>query len=108
MAFIGKYILDSGFEFDIRIKEGAGAFVCGEETALLKSIEGKGVFRFYVRRSLPKRAMGQTTLINNTETFAQMPWILETWIKKVFFNWHCGIAKEPKFLPWPEKSTGVA
>ncbi len=41
LGFLGENILGSGFDFDIKIKEGAGAFVCGEETALIASIEGK-------------------------------------------------------------------
>jgi NADH-quinone oxidoreductase subunit F len=74
---LGHNILDSGFNFSIRIKEGAGAFVCGEETALIASMEGK---RGFPRLRPPYPAenglWGQPTLINNTETFAQIPYIL--------------------------------
>ena len=76
-GYLGKNIMGSGFDFDILIKEGAGAFVCGEETALIASIEGKRgfpVFRppFPAERGLHEKP----TLINNTETLAQIPWIL--------------------------------
>ncbi len=77
-GFLGKNILDSDFDFDIRIKEGAGAFVCGEETALIASIEGKRGFPV-IRPPFPaeKGLWGKPTLINNTETFAQIPWIID-------------------------------
>ncbi len=75
--YLGKNILGSGLEFDVRVKEGAGAFVCGEETALLASIEGRrGTPRprppFPAQRGL----WGKPTVINNVETFANVPWIL--------------------------------
>jgi NADH-quinone oxidoreductase subunit F len=78
MGFLGKNILNSHFGFDIKIKEGAGAFVCGEETALIASIEGKRGFPV-LRPPFPaeKGLWGMPTLINNTETFAQIPWILD-------------------------------
>ncbi len=76
-GFLGDNILDSGFGFDIRIKEGAGAFVCGEETALIASMEGKRGFP-RLRPPYPAESglYGKPTLINNTETFAQIPYIL--------------------------------
>jgi NADH-quinone oxidoreductase subunit F len=82
-GFIGKNILDSEFDFDIRVKEGAGAFVCGEETALIASIEGKRG-NPVLRPPFPaeKGLWGNPTLINNTETFAQIPWILDHGFKK--------------------------
>ena len=76
-GWLGEDILGSGFSFEIKIKEGAGAFVCGEETALMASIEG--------RRGLPpvrppdpaeKGLWGKPTNINNVETLANVPWIL--------------------------------
>jgi NADH-quinone oxidoreductase subunit F len=74
---IGENILGSGFSFDIEIYEGAGAFVCGEESALIASIEGQ---RGYPRSRPPfpaeKGLWGEPTLINNTETFAQVSYIL--------------------------------
>ncbi len=76
-GFLGDRILGSDFSFHIRLKEGAGAFVCGEETALIGSIEGKrGMPR--VRPPFPavKGLYGCPTNINNVETFANVPWIV--------------------------------
>jgi NADH:ubiquinone oxidoreductase subunit F (NADH-binding) len=76
-GLIGKNILGSGFDFDIRIKKGAGAFVCGEETALLASIEGhRGMPR--PRPPFPAQSglHGKPTNINNVETLANVPFIL--------------------------------
>jgi NADH-quinone oxidoreductase subunit F len=76
-GYLGENILGSGFSFHIRIKEGAGAFVCGEETALMASIEGRrGMPRF--RPPFPSDAglWGRPTNINNVETFANIPWIV--------------------------------
>lgn len=76
-GLLGERLFDSPFSFDVAIKEGAGAFVCGEETALIASIEG--------RRGTPRRRppypsesglMGRPTVINNVETLANVPWIL--------------------------------
>ncbi|RMD59236.1 MAG: NADH-quinone oxidoreductase subunit NuoF [Nitrospirae bacterium] len=77
-GFLGKNILDSDFSFNIKIKEGAGAFVCGEETALIASIEGKrGTPR--VRPPYPSVSglWGMPTNINNVETWANIPWIIK-------------------------------
>lgn len=76
-GFLGSDILQSGFDFDLRVYEGAGAFVCGEETALIASIEGeRGMPRF--RPPYPSSAglWQQPTLINNAETLSLIPWIL--------------------------------
>ena len=76
-GLLGDNILDSGFSFDITIKEGAGAFVCGEETALIASLEGKrGMPR--PRPPFPSEQgyNGCPTLINNTETFGTIPAIM--------------------------------
>ncbi|RYD03664.1 hypothetical protein N752_18115 [Desulforamulus aquiferis] len=76
-GLLGANILDSSFSFDIQIREGAGAFVCGEETALIMSIEGKrGMPR--IRPPFPSEAglWGKPTSINNVETFANVPWII--------------------------------
>lgn len=74
---LGKRILGSAFSFDIHIKEGAGAFVCGEETALISSIEGK---RGMPRPKPPFPAQsglwGKPTVVNNVETFANVPKII--------------------------------
>ncbi len=76
--YLGKDILGlKGFDFDINIKEGAGAFVCGEETALMASVEGE---RGMPRKRPPFPAVSglwkKPTNINNVETFANIPWII--------------------------------
>jgi len=76
-GFIGETILGYSFNFNIRIRQGAGAFVCGEETALIMSIEGRrGMPRF--RPPFPAQAglWGKPTTINNVETFANVSWII--------------------------------
>lgn len=76
-GYLGKNILDSGFDFDIRIKAGAGAFVCGEETALIASLEGeRGMPRLKPPFPAQKGFWNKPTNINNVETFANVPWIL--------------------------------
>ena len=86
-GLLGKDILGSGFDFDIEIRLGAGAFVCGEETALLRSIEGQ--------RGMPtpkppfpaqSGLWGKPTVINNVETWANVPVILNkgaSWFSKI-------------------------
>lgn len=86
-GLIGENILGSKFSLDVEIYEGAGAFVCGEETALIKSIEGK--------RGMPKPKppfpaneglYGMPTLINNVETFSNIPQIIvngSEWFNKI-------------------------
>lgn len=76
-GFLGEDILGSGFSFDIEISQGAGAFVCGEETALMGSIEGERGMPT-PRPPYPAQSglFGQPTNINNVETFANVPWIL--------------------------------
>ena len=89
-GFLGENILGSNFSFDIEIRLGAGAFVCGEETALLESIEGKrGQPR--VKPPFPANVglFGKPTLINNVETYAN--------ITKIILNgaeWYAGIGTE--------------
>jgi len=76
-GMLGKNILDSGFNFKVKIKEGAGAFVCGEETALLASIEGKrGVPRHRPPFPAVKGLWEKPTVINNVETLANVPLIM--------------------------------
>ena len=76
-GYLGENILGSGFSFDLKIKEGAGAFVCGEETALMNSIEGKrGMPRPRPPFPASKGLWGKPTNINNVETFANVPLIL--------------------------------
>jgi NADH:ubiquinone oxidoreductase subunit F (NADH-binding) len=74
---LGKNIYKSGFHFDIRIKEGAGAFVCGEETALIASIEGqRGMPRSKPPFPAEKGLWGKPTVINNVETLSTIPHII--------------------------------
>ena len=74
---LGKNILGTGFSFDIELRMGAGAFVCGEETALIASIEGKrGMPRPRPPYPAQKGLWGKPTLINNVETLANIPAII--------------------------------
>lgn len=76
-GFLGENIMSSGYSFDIRIKAGAGAFVCGEETALIASLEGeRGMPRLKPPFPAQKGFWQQPTNINNVETFANVPWII--------------------------------
>ena len=76
-GYLGKNIMGSDFNFDIHIKEGAGAFVCGEETALIASIEGeRGMPRPKPPFPANKGLFGRPTLINNVETLANVPVIM--------------------------------
>lgn len=76
-GYLGKDILGSGHAFQVRVARGAGAFVCGEETALIASLEGRRGSPVF-RPPYPARAglHGCPTLVNNTETFAMVPWIM--------------------------------
>ena len=76
-GLLGEHIMDTDFSFDIRVFEGAGAFVCGEETALIASIEGRRGFP-HLRPPYPAQAglFGKPTLINNVETLSQIPYII--------------------------------
>ena len=76
-GLLGKNIFDTGFNFDIHIRLGAGAFVCGEETALLTSIEGKRG-EPHPRPPFPavKGLWGQPTIVNNVETYANIAQII--------------------------------
>jgi len=76
-GYLGKNIQDSGFDFTIEIREGAGAFVCGEETALIASIEGqRGMPKFKPPFPAQKGLWDQPTAINNVETLANVSRIL--------------------------------
>ena len=89
-GFLGKHIFGTDFNFDIEIRLGAGAFVCGEETALLESIEGKrGQPR--VKPPYPATAglWGKPTLINNVETYANIAQIILNGAK-----WYASIGTE--------------
>jgi NADH-quinone oxidoreductase subunit F len=94
-GYLGSGILGSGFGFDITLYRGAGAYICGEETALLESLEGK---RGQPRLKPPFPAVAglyaSPTLINNVETLASLPVIVERGA-----DWYAGLG--------PEKSTGT-
>jgi len=76
-GLLGKNILDTGFDFDIEIYQGAGAFVCGEETALMRSIEGKrGMPRPRPPFPAHKGLWEKPTILNNVETFSNVPQII--------------------------------
>jgi len=76
-GYLGKNILGSGFSFEMYAHPGYGAYICGEETALLESLEGKkGQPRFKPPFPASYGLYGKPTTINNTETFAAVPWIL--------------------------------
>ncbi|MEK7995892.1 MAG: NAD(P)H-dependent oxidoreductase subunit E, partial [Planctomycetota bacterium] len=76
-GFLGDNILGSGFSLRLKIVPGAGAFVCGEETALIASIEGRrGMPRLRPPYPAENGLWGRPTLINNVETYAAVPWII--------------------------------
>ena len=76
-GFLGKNIFGTGFDFDLRIKAGAGAFVCGEETALIASLEGeRGMPRLKPPFPAAKGYWQKPTNINNVETYANVAWII--------------------------------
>ncbi len=76
-GLLGNSILESDFSIDIEIFEGAGAFVCGEESALIASMEGeRGMPRIRPPYPVKKGLFGKPTLVNNVETFANVPWII--------------------------------
>ena len=87
LGLLGKDILGSGFDFEIELRFGAGAFVCGEETALLQSIEGnRGMPRPRPPFPAVKGLWGRPTVINNVETLANVPVIINKgaeWFSKI-------------------------
>ena len=87
LGLLGEDILGSGFSFDIELRFGAGAFVCGEETALLQSIEGnRGMPKPRPPFPAVKGLWGRPTVINNVETLANIPVIINKgadWFNKI-------------------------
>jgi NADH-quinone oxidoreductase subunit F len=76
-GFLGQHIMGSNFSFQLHAAHGFGAYICGEETALLESLEGKkGQPRFKPPFPASFGLYGKPTTINNTETFAAVPWII--------------------------------
>lgn len=86
-GLLGENILGSGFSFDLKISKGAGAFVCGEGSALTASIEGKrGMPRVKPPRTVEQGLFGKPTVLNNVETFANVPLIIQKgakWYKSI-------------------------
>jgi NADH-quinone oxidoreductase subunit F len=77
-GFVGRNILGSGFDLDIVVHAGAGAYICGEETALLDSLEGKrGQPRLKPPFPAAAGVYGKPTNVNNVESIASVPWIIE-------------------------------
>ena len=95
--YLGENILGSGRRFDLEVRMGAGAYICGEETSLLESLEGKrGQVRF--KPPLPAIAglFGKPTVINNVITFASVPIILD---RGAEFYQHFGMGRSRGTLP---------
>ncbi len=87
LCLLGEDILGSGFDFDIQINRGAGAFVCGESTALFTSIEGRsGEPRPKYIRSAKEGLWGKPTVLNNVETWCNVPIIIEKGA-----DWYAGV-----------------
>lgn len=86
-GYLGARILSSNLSFDIEIRRGAGAYICGEETALLESIEGKrGMPRLKPPFPVEYGLFGKPTVINNVETFTNIPWIIQNgpeWFRRI-------------------------
>lgn len=82
-GILGRSVMGSEFSFDIKVFEGAGAFVCGEETALIASVEGlRGMPRLRPPFPAIRGLHGKPTLINNTETFSLVSWIIRNGAEK--------------------------
>ncbi len=85
--FLGENILESDFSFDIKLFQGSGAFVCGEATALIASIEGKpGIPRYRPPRVAVQGLFGKPTILNNVKTLAYVPHIIKNgadWFLKI-------------------------
>ena len=82
-GYLGRDIMKSGFSIDLHLFEGAGAFVCGEETALISSIEGnRGFPRLRPPYPAEKGLWGHPTLVNNAETYAQIAYIIRNGAEK--------------------------
>ena len=86
-GLLGKNILNSGFDFDLKISQGAGAFVCGEGSALTASIEGnRGMPRVKPPRTVEKGLFEKPTVLNNVETYCNVPPIINkgaAWYKTI-------------------------
>jgi NADH-quinone oxidoreductase subunit F len=89
-GFLGEHIFGTDFSFDIKISRGAGAFVCGEGSALTESIAGRrGMPRAKPPRTVEQGLFGKPTILNNVETFANVPLIIQNGA-----DWYRGIGTE--------------
>jgi len=90
MGFVGKGIFGTGFDFDVKVFRGAGAYVCGEETALIESLEGRRGESMVKPPYPPTHGLwGQPTVINNVETLANVPRIVLNGAE-----WYAGLGTE--------------
>src|SRR5690606_40659447 len=77
IGLLGKNILGTGLNFDVHVNQGAGAFVCGEGSALIASIEGeRGMPRVKAKRTVEEGLWKKPTVLNNVETFANVRYII--------------------------------
>lgn len=97
-GYLGQNILGSGRAFELEVRMGAGAYICGEETSLLESLEGKrGVVRFKPPLPALQGLFGKPTVINNVMTFASVPVILD---RGAAFYQHYGMGRSRGTLPF--------
>ncbi len=95
-GYLGKNIFDSYFDFDIELRSGAGAYICGEETALFESIEGqRGFPRLKPPYPTTHGLFGKPTVINNVETFANVTLMLRIGVEK-----YCEYGSAQSSGPW--------
>jgi formate dehydrogenase iron-sulfur subunit len=96
-GYLGQNIRDSGKSFDLEVRMGAGAYICGEETSLLESLEGKrGQVRFKPPLPALQGLFGKPTVINNVITYASVPIILD---RGAEFYQHFGMGRSRGTLP---------
>ena len=108
LGLLGENILGTDFSFDIQINRGAGAFVCGESTALFTSIEGKaGEPRPKYIRSVEEGLWGRPTVLNNVESWANIPMIIGKGGTGTP-DWAFPTARGPRSFPWSARSTTSA
>ncbi len=108
-GLLGERILGRPFGFTLQVREGAGAFVCGEETALIQSLEGRrGMPRLRPPYPAQSGLWGKPTLINNVETLACVPWIIRQRGRGVRRARHGALARAPRSSRWPARSRAAA
>jgi len=106
-GWLGQNIQDSGFSFDIELHLGAGSYVCGEETAMLESLEGKkGIVRYKPPLPAHEGLFGNPTVVNNVVTLASVPSIVNLG-GSVTLKWVSTARKAPSHSSWPAISNAV-